>query len=116
MQPIAATCKDTTPAEPGNQAYVCPPGFIPKPGSEMATPPGNSSCCNVSVLRQHLGRNVNGLHLHSTLLVSDSNVLAPVVVINSCPVLAAAAWYVLECGMLSVLWPTIHSSSLAAAC
>jgi hypothetical protein len=48
MQPIPAICKDTAPAQAGDQAYMCPPGAIPKPGSEMATPATDSNCCAVS--------------------------------------------------------------------
>jgi hypothetical protein len=48
--PMQATCSDRDLSTPGKQPYICPSGYSPKPGSEMTTPPGDTTCCVVGML------------------------------------------------------------------
>jgi hypothetical protein len=45
---LQATCSDNDLNTPDKQPYNCPPGYGPTPGSEMATPPDDNTCCVVS--------------------------------------------------------------------
>jgi hypothetical protein len=49
-KPNAATCADADINQAGAQPYTCPPGYAPKPGSEMATPPSDDTCCMVGTI------------------------------------------------------------------
>jgi hypothetical protein len=47
---MQATCSDRDLSTPDKQPYTCPPGYSPEPGSEMATPPDDTTCCMVGML------------------------------------------------------------------
>jgi hypothetical protein len=76
LVPLQATCSDANLDSDGQQPYDCPDGYDPKPGSAMATPPGDNTCCVVSLSAIIAAATLSAKRLNPALQITSVTGLA----------------------------------------